>query len=425
MDRDEALKLLKSGKEGVDEWNRRRESDQTVPDLGCVALIVGNLGEPDLKGVQLIGADLSGANLDGADLSGADLRDAKLSGAKLSGANFSGADLRGAKLIGADLRGVYLNGANLSEAKLSEADISFADLREANLCDADLFTANFFEADLRGAKLTGARLSGTNLSTTALSGADFSGAHIGRTILADVDLSEVNGLDSIEHGAPSTIGIDTLFLSRGKIPEAFLRGCGVPEYVIENQQALIGSLEPIQFYSCFISYSSNDEEFAKRLYSKLREHGLRIWFAPEDIQGGKKIHEQVDSAIRFYDRLLLVLSEHSINSKWVRDEIRRARKAEVRVGRRKLFPIKLTHYEALSEWSSFYSDLAEDVAEEIREYFIPDFSNWKDHDAFEAAFAKLLRDLKAEDSAGRDAPSAPATPAEKASLSTIASRNPA
>ena len=40
-----------------------------------------------------------------------------------------------------------------------------------------------------------------------------------------------------------------------------------------------------------------------------------------------------------------------------------------------------------------------DLAEEVREYFIPDFSNWKDHDAFEAAFARLLRDLKKADEA--------------------------
>jgi hypothetical protein len=29
------------------------------------------------------------------------------------------------------------------------------------------------------------------------------------------------------------------------------------------------------------------------------------------------------------------------------------------------------------------------------EYFIPDFSNWKNHDDLEAAFARLLKDLKA------------------------------
>ena len=154
-------------------------------------------------------------------------------------------------------------------------------------------------------------------------------------------------------------------------------------------------MEPIQFYSCFISYSTRDEEFVRRLHCRMRDEGVRAWFAPEDMQGGKKMHEQVDEAIRVYDKLLLVLSPHSIGSKWVRDEIRRARQAEVRDGRRKLFPIRLMEYERLEEWESFFADLAEDLAEEIREYFIPDFSNWKDHNAFEAGFAHLIRDLKA------------------------------
>jgi hypothetical protein len=39
----------------------------------------------------------------------------------------------------------------------------------------------------------------------------------------------------------------------------------------------------------------------------------------------------------------------------------------------------------------------EDLAIELREYYIPDFSNWKDQDSFEKEFAKLLRDLKGKE----------------------------
>ena len=56
----------------------------------------------------------------------------------------------------------------------------------------------------------------------------------------------------------------------------------------------------------------------------MRDMGLRVWFAPEDVQGGKKLHEQIDEAIRAYDKLLLVLSPESMNSEWVRTEIREA-----------------------------------------------------------------------------------------------------
>jgi hypothetical protein len=41
-----------------------------------------------------------------------------------------------------------------------------------------------------------------------------------------------------------------------------------------------------------------------------------------------------------------------------------------------------------------------DSAREIREYFIPDFSRWKDHDSCRKAFERLLRDLKAEAQTG-------------------------
>lgn len=34
---------------------------------------------------------------------------------------------------------------------------------------------------------------------------------------------------------------------------------------------------------------------------------------------------------------------------------------------------------------------------EIQEYFIPDFSGWKEHDLFEATFKGLLRGLKVDE----------------------------
>jgi hypothetical protein len=151
----------------------------------------------------------------------------------------------------------------------------------------------------------------------------------------------------------------------------------------------------IEFYSCFISYSGRDEEFARRLCSRMRQAELRVWFALEDMKSGDKLYDQIDRAIQIHDRLLLVLSEHSLKSKWVETEIRRARKVELREGRRKLFPIRLTNYETLQEWVCIDSTTGEDLAEEVRSYFIPDFSNWKNHDDLEQAFARLLSDLKA------------------------------
>ena len=103
--------------------------------------------------------------------------------------------------------------------------------------------------------------------------------------------------DRLRHNGPSVLDHRTLANS-GPLPLAFLRGCGLPEALIEYLPSLLG--ETIQFYSCFISYSSADEDFCRRLHARLQDAGLRVWFAPHNIHGGQKIHEQIDDAIRVY-----------------------------------------------------------------------------------------------------------------------------
>jgi hypothetical protein len=286
---------------------------------------------------------------------------------------------------------------DFSRADLINANLRGADLREADLREAILKFTYLGFADLSFANLNGANLGGANLGGANLRGADFTDASLAFTTFADNDLSEVKGLKAVIHVLPSTIGVDTLYKSAGKIPEDFLRGCGVPDDFIAFIPSHFGIQQAIQFYSCFISYSTRDEEFARRLYSRMRDEKLRVWFAPEDVKGGEKLYEQIERAIQIHDRLLIVLSESSLRSKWVMTEIRRARKVELRENRRKLFPIRLVDYETLQAWECFDADTGEDLASEVRQYFIPDFSNWKEHDAFEKAFERLLRDLRDEE----------------------------
>jgi hypothetical protein len=133
------------------------------------------------------------------------------------------------------------------------------------------------EPDLLSAGLSRAGLHGATLSE-----ADLRGAIVGRTVFADVDLSVAKGLDAINHHGPSTIGIDTIYKSRGNIPEAFFRGAGVPDNLIAYIGSLVG--KPIEFYSCSISYSTKDPRFAERLFNNLQGNGVRCWFAPEHLK---------------------------------------------------------------------------------------------------------------------------------------------
>ena len=168
----------------------------------------------------------------------------------------------------------------------------------------------------------------------------------------------------------------------------------------DNFIAYVASLsgKAIQYYSCFISYSHKDEDFAQRLHADLQAKGVRCWFAPEDIASGRKLYDRINPAIRLHDKLLLVLSENSIRSEWVMNEIRRTRKAEIKENRRKLFPIRLVDWGTLNDWECFDADTGKDLAVEVRdEYLIPDFSNWEDHASYKPAFDRLLRDLKASE----------------------------
>lgn len=332
-------------------------------------------------GVRL---DLNGADLRGYDLAHFNLEMAMLNRADLSGSNLLCAKLERASLNRADLSRAVLLGVNAVHGCLDQAGCVRTDF-----LGADLQFASFDGADLSRSNLGGARFHGGRFGKT-----DFTGAHLVGTVLADVDLSEAVGLDSVRHAGPSIVGVDTLMRCGTKLPLSFLRGCGVPDSLIEYLPSLVGSMQPIQFYSCFLSHSSKDHAFATRLHARLQQEGLRVWFAPEDMKGGLKSYDQIDTAIRSYDKLLLVVSESSMASTWVKTEVRRARQRELTEKRQVLFPIRICSMKAVKVWTAFDSDLGRDLAADVREYHIPDFSKWKDQDSFEEGFADLLRDLR-------------------------------
>jgi len=123
------------------------------------------------------------------------------------------------------------------------------------------------------------------------------------------------------------------------------------------------------------------------------------------MQSGQKVYEQIDQAIRVHEKLLLILSSDSMNSEWVKTKIAKARKREVRENKQVLFPVRLVSFETIRDWECFDGDTGKDSAREIREFFIPDFSDWKDHGRYQEAFERLLQDLKAGKSLSGGSPS--------------------
>jgi uncharacterized protein YjbI with pentapeptide repeats len=170
------------------------------------------------------------------DLREADLREAYLAGAFLNNALFHQSSLDGANLVEAQLTKMDLTLAHLTKAHLTRVHLALSNLAGVNLTDVDLTEAN---------------LLGANFQAANLMGTDFSKARIAGTIFIDVDLHIARGLETAIHLGPSSIGVDTLYLSKGEIPEVFLRGAGIQEDLIPNIKALVR--RPFEFYSCFIT----------------------------------------------------------------------------------------------------------------------------------------------------------------------------
>lgn len=349
MANQEHLDLLR---QGVEIWNQWKETHSDV---------------------DLQGANFSKSNLRGVNLSFTDLRNADFSGAELTWSNLNRADLSGANLSGVNLTLAALMEANLTGTHLPKAELTLANLRSVILV----------HADLRRAKLDRANLINANLAN-----ADFTEAQIGNTTFDNVDLSGAQGLDTIYHFGPSSIGIDTILRSQGNISEVFLQNVGIPRPIIEALPSLIGSLQPINYSSCFISYSSHDETLARLLRDSLQERGVRCWFAPEDLKVGDKIRVRIDEAIHVQDKLLLLLSEHALASAWVEDEVEAALEKEQQQQREVLFPVRLD--ESVMQTSTAWA------AKLRRTRHIGDFTHWTDSQAYQEAFRRLLRDLEAE-----------------------------
>lgn len=146
--------------------------------------------------------------------------------------------------------------------------------------------------------------------------------------------------------------------------------------------------------SCFISYSRGDELFANKLYEALQEFNIKCWFDRANLKGGKILEEQIRKGINSHNRLLLVLSENSIESNWVKTEISEAINKQKNKNRQMLYPIRLVDYEVLKNWKLYDSDLGTDLAAEVRKYFIPDFSNWEDEESFQSNLNRLVESLK-------------------------------
>ena len=342
-------KQLKILKQGVESWNKWREENPRVE----INLREAVIKESNLYKINLFSADLSDATFDKVNLYGANLVDTNFSGANLENSDFESAELWNTNFAGANLTGALFDEATINNVLLSKAD----------------FTKGIF----------------------------------GGTILVNIDLSTTIGLETIEHNSPSSVGIDTIQRSKGKIPIEFLRGCGLSDWEIESAKLYKPNMSseeinmiqyrihdllanrPLQISPIFISYSHTDGTFVDCLEVKLIDQGVRFWRDIHDAKAGR-LETQINKAIRYNPTVLLILSENSTKSDWVEHEVRLARKLEKDIDRDVLCPIALDDSWKTCKWPAR-------IKEQIMEYNILDFSAWNQEAQFKKLFTKLIDGL--------------------------------
>lgn len=367
----EHVEVVKRGAASTREWQLEHPDER-------LDLYEADLAKDDLSEVQLVSANLHGANLNNAIL-----RDSFLALANLARASLNGADLRNATFWGTDLSLTRIVRADLSGARLLGAKLDNTDLTESNLDGTDISHASLFG--------------------TILNGANLSRAQCAITTFADCDLSRVRGLETVRHDAPSSIGVDTLMRTLqgagGQFTaeqREFFENASVPKTLLDNLPSLLES-QPIQFFSCFISYSGEDQEFADRLYRDLKERGLSCFKYAEDALVGRGVWANIDRAIRLHDKTIVICSESSLQSPGVQREVERtlqredelkrqqAAEPEAKIDTDVLFPVRLDDY-ILEGWE--HPRKADLIAKHIG-----DFRDWEDDANYQRGLEQLLRAL--------------------------------
>ena len=80
----------------------------------------------------------------------------------------------------------------------------------------------------------------------------------------------------------------------------------------------------------FISHASADDGFVAELRQALESHKLPVWVNSRNLRSGGKLVPEIETAIEQARHVLVVLSPDTVNSPWVRREVKKALEVEQR-----------------------------------------------------------------------------------------------
>jgi hypothetical protein len=127
--------------------------------------------------------------------------------------------------------------------------------------------------------------------------------------------------------------------------------------------------------SIFLSHSSRDKFFVRKLAERLKSVGIRVWLDEAEINIGDSLTEKIGHAITEMDFVGVVLSNNSVNSEWVQRELQIAIQRELATKRIVILPLLIEPVE---------------IPHFLKDKLYADFTT---PERFEETFPKLLKAL--------------------------------
>lgn len=128
----------------------------------------------------------------------------------------------------------------------------------------------------------------------------------------------------------------------------------------------------------FLSYSSADKLFARRLANRLSAAGVIVWLDESQMSIGDSLPEEIGRAISSSDYVLAIVSSNSVTSSWVSKELALATVLEVKDQKARVLPVRIDD-----------SPIPDILVDKV-------YADFRDRRRFRQAFAKLLAAIGAE-----------------------------
>ena len=131
--------------------------------------------------------------------------------------------------------------------------------------------------------------------------------------------------------------------------------------------------------SIFISHSSADKKYARKLFHEFNRIGVKAWLDEREIKVGDDIISNIERGLRESDYLAIILTSNSISSRWVEEELNSFRIQQINEGNTKVLPLLFEECELppllrSKKWADFRYNFHDGFRELLYTIGIKDYS---------------------------------------------------